>query len=114
MAEDLDELYASLSITEKENEAVMVTLNDLQDVLPYGEKCLLMRLFTKKYYNKEAFKGTMRKIWKTQPCGVWPRVDSFIERKNHGQSHPHGPVNVIHNNGERSGDAPSEEMVGEV
>ncbi|KAJ0095074.1 hypothetical protein Patl1_15894 [Pistacia atlantica] len=45
--------------------AVVVALDVLQDVLPYEKKCLLMRLFTEKYYNKEAFKGMMRKVWRT-------------------------------------------------
>ncbi|KAJ0045279.1 hypothetical protein Pint_05295 [Pistacia integerrima] len=43
----------------------------LQDVLSYGEKCLLIRLFTEKYYNKETFKGTMQKVWRT--VLVWIR-----------------------------------------
>lgn len=63
MEDDLHILYTKMSLTEKESEYVVVDLDELANVLPCGEKCLFTKLYTDKYYNKEAFKGTMRKVW---------------------------------------------------
>ncbi|XP_042964587.1 uncharacterized protein LOC122298799 [Carya illinoinensis] len=65
MEDDLLVLYTKLSLTEKESEDVVIESENLEEVLPRGEKCLFMQLFTGKYFNWEAFKGMMRKIWRT-------------------------------------------------
>ncbi|KAF5463102.1 hypothetical protein F2P56_019045 [Juglans regia] len=65
MEDDLHVLYTKMSLTEEESEDVVVDTGDLEDVLPSGECCLFMKLFTEKYFNKKAFKGTMRKVWQT-------------------------------------------------
>lgn len=62
---DLPILYTKLSLTKKESEDVVVEMENLDVVLPCGGKCLFMKLFTEKYFNKEAFKGTMQKVWWT-------------------------------------------------
>lgn len=56
-------LYTKLSLIEKESKDVVVEMEKLEDVLPCGVKCLFMKLFIKKYFNKESFKGRMRKVW---------------------------------------------------
>ncbi|XP_042958084.1 uncharacterized protein At4g02000-like [Carya illinoinensis] len=63
MADALDELYASLSLTEKENEVVSVETSRLEDVLERRASCLIMKLLINKHYNRDAFKQTMRKVW---------------------------------------------------
>lgn len=56
MANDLDELYASLSLTEKENATVSMETSRLGNVLERGENCLIMKLLIRKHYNHEACK----------------------------------------------------------
>ncbi|XP_040991016.1 uncharacterized protein LOC121238254 [Juglans microcarpa x Juglans regia] len=65
MEDDLHVLYTKMSLTEKEGEGVVVDTGDLENVLPSGKRCFFMKLFTEKYFNKEAFIGTMRKVWRT-------------------------------------------------
>ncbi|XP_042944768.1 uncharacterized protein LOC122278651 [Carya illinoinensis] len=64
MVEELDLLYASLSLTEKENEEVLVESSMVEEVLAKGKHCLIMCLLTRKHYNHEAFKATMKKVWR--------------------------------------------------
>ncbi|XP_042950030.1 uncharacterized protein LOC122282137 [Carya illinoinensis] len=63
-ADNLDELYVSLSLKEKENKEVSVEPSRLEEVLERGENCLIMKLLIQKHYNHEAFKQTMRKVWR--------------------------------------------------
>ncbi|KAF5469007.1 hypothetical protein F2P56_013112 [Juglans regia] len=65
MIDVLEEQYASLSLTEKESEEVVVDINHVEEVLSSGENCLIMQLLTRKHYNHEVFKQTMRKVWRT-------------------------------------------------
>ncbi|KAF5463985.1 hypothetical protein F2P56_014103 [Juglans regia] len=65
MTDSLGKKYASLSLTEKESEEVVVEINQVEEVLYRGENCLIMQLLTRKHYNHEVFKQTMRKVWRT-------------------------------------------------
>lgn len=56
MEEDVGKLYEKLSLTEQEQEESQVESSLLEDVISKGSKCLNMKLFTEKHYNKEAFK----------------------------------------------------------
>lgn len=42
----------------------MTKTNPLEDVLSKGIMCLIAKLLTNLMYNREAFKQTMRKIWR--------------------------------------------------
>ncbi|XP_042942811.1 uncharacterized protein LOC122276999 [Carya illinoinensis] len=64
MTGDLDSLYASLSLTEKENEEVLVDTRMVEEVLDRGKHCLIMCLLTRKHYNHDALKATMKKVWR--------------------------------------------------
>ncbi|KAJ0018155.1 hypothetical protein Pint_10774 [Pistacia integerrima] len=126
MAEDLDELYASLSLTEKENEAVVVALDVLQDVLRMERSVDLekgevewgafMQVRVMFNVTEPLLRGSKLSIGGANSVciRVWLRAGSFTKRKNHGRSCPYGLVNLVRNNGEGSGDTPFEEMVGEV
>ncbi|XP_041001563.1 uncharacterized protein LOC121247253 [Juglans microcarpa x Juglans regia] len=61
---DIESLYANLLLSEKECEDAAVDVHQVENVLARGEHCLLIKLLTRKHYNHEAFKQTMRKIWR--------------------------------------------------
>lgn len=63
MDDSLDDLYLHLSLTEQENEEVVTEPEKLEDAILYGGKFLIMNLLTKRHFNKDVFKSTMRKAW---------------------------------------------------
>lgn len=68
MKEGVDELCDRLLAIDLEKEELHVELSSIGKVFRRGENCLLAKLLSTKYYNKEAFKATMRKAWRiTKP-----------------------------------------------
>ncbi|KAF5459758.1 hypothetical protein F2P56_019678 [Juglans regia] len=67
MEDSLHDLYQRLALTETKNIEVVLEPGKLADALLSGGKCLIMKLFTAKHYNKEVFKSTLRKAW---PLGL--------------------------------------------
>lgn len=63
MEENLEELCQRLSLSEQQQEEILVDTTLLESHKNRGEKCLIMSLLTDKNYNREAFKQIMRKIW---------------------------------------------------
>ncbi|KAF5464529.1 hypothetical protein F2P56_014601 [Juglans regia] len=63
MEDSLQNLYQRLSLTEKENEEVVVEPEKLADEFVSSGRCLILKLFTERHYHREIFKGTMRKAW---------------------------------------------------
>lgn len=59
----VNHLYNKLKTTELENEEIVVKLKPVEKVMSRGKNCMLVRLLSSKYYNREAFKSTMKKIW---------------------------------------------------
>lgn len=60
---DVNSIYKLLKITKLENEELVVDYNSIKEVVSKGKSCLLLRLLTTQYYNREAFKNTMRRVW---------------------------------------------------
>lgn len=60
----VNQLCNRLQATELENKEIIVELESVEEVINRGKKCLLVKLLTNKYYNREAFKSTMKKIWR--------------------------------------------------
>ncbi|XP_035547260.1 uncharacterized protein LOC118348857 [Juglans regia] len=63
MAEDLEFLCQHLSLSEKEKGEIHVESSLLESNIARGERCLVMSLLIDRYYNREALKNTMRKVW---------------------------------------------------
>lgn len=63
MEDNLDELYKRLSLTEQEEDEVVVESGKLEDITLCGGKGLNMTLLTEKHFNREAFKMTMKRAW---------------------------------------------------
>ncbi|KAF5445241.1 hypothetical protein F2P56_034307 [Juglans regia] len=64
MAEDITTLWDRLSLTEEESKDVVVKEGDIHATLERGRFCLIGKIITEKRVNRDAFKGTMLKIWK--------------------------------------------------
>ncbi|XP_035547259.1 uncharacterized protein LOC118348856 [Juglans regia] len=73
MADDLEFLYQHLSLSEKEKGEIHVESSLLESNITRGERCLVMSLLTDRYYNREALKNMMRKVW--QPACKVPFKD---------------------------------------
>ncbi|XP_042952131.1 uncharacterized protein LOC122289219 [Carya illinoinensis] len=63
MAEELESLCQHLSLSEKESCEIHVDSTVLEPNIARGERCLLMTLLTDRYYNREALKSMMKKVW---------------------------------------------------
>lgn len=53
-----------LKATKLESEEIIVKLELVEEVLSREKKYQLVKLLSSKYYNREAFKSTMKKIWR--------------------------------------------------
>lgn len=64
----MEDLCERLMGTDLENGELVLDLSSVEEVVSRGENFLLTKLLSTKYYNKEAFKTTMRKAWRiTKP-----------------------------------------------
>lgn len=61
---NVNHICECLKTTELENEEIVVDFSSVDEVVNRGKTCLLIKLLTTKYYNCEAFKNTMRKVWR--------------------------------------------------
>lgn len=58
-------LCKRLKITKLENKKIIVELNSVKGVVNREKNRLLVKLLTKKYFNSEKFKPTMKKVWRS-------------------------------------------------
>lgn len=61
LEEGVEALCQCLRMTENENEDILIERNLVEDVVARGKHCLLVKLLTGKHYNREAFKGNMKR-----------------------------------------------------
>lgn len=78
MDSDLEALWSKLNLTEEEEEGIQVPKDEFYDGFPWLPSCLLGRLLTRKGFNKEAFKNTMEKIWRSTPLKDIKEVDDNL------------------------------------
>lgn len=67
----VESLCKHLHTMELENEEVCLELNLLEEVVSRGKNYILVKLLMKRYYNREAFKTTTRKVW-------WPAKSPYF------------------------------------
>lgn len=60
----MENLCERLMATDLENEEIWVDLGTVDEVVNKGKNCLLVKLLTNKYFNREAFKYTMHRVRK--------------------------------------------------
>lgn len=64
MENGVENLCECLMITDLNKEETHVELSLVDEVVSRGKNCLLVKLLSKKYFNREAFKATMKKVWR--------------------------------------------------
>lgn len=64
MEASVEDLCDRLMATELEEEAFYIEPSSIGSVVDRGKHCLVSKLQSSKYYSREAFKATMRKVWK--------------------------------------------------
>lgn len=77
MADEL-EMYQNLSLFEKERGELVVEPQDNESTVARRDKCLVVSLLIEKYYNRDAFKNTMRKIWQPVQKLVFKELGSKL------------------------------------
>lgn len=98
----MEDLCACLLSIDLENEELVLDLSLVQEVVSRGEHCLLTKLLSTRYYNKEAFKTTMRKAWRiTKPIkfhdmGEGLMVVEFEDKCDKNKLLRDGPWNFDH------------------
>ncbi|KAL0008865.1 hypothetical protein SO802_010367 [Lithocarpus litseifolius] len=65
MADELEEIWKKLTITEEEDEGISLGNDSTHAVQELGKNCLLMQILTQRSINIEALRKTMRMIWKS-------------------------------------------------
>lgn len=58
----MDLFYERLKAIDLENEELVMEANSIAKVVNRGKNCLVLKLLTTKYYNREASKATVRKV----------------------------------------------------
>lgn len=61
---EMDNLRKRPLATDLEQEKISIDPIAVEDVLVWGKNCLLVKLLSTKYYNREAFKVTMNRVWR--------------------------------------------------
>lgn len=62
MEEGVEDLYERLMATDIKREEIWVDLSAVNEVVSRGKNCLLVKLLSNKYFNREAFKYIMRRV----------------------------------------------------
>lgn len=52
------------SLTDGEKKGIMITAGDVDVSVKQGDNCLARRYWSKKKYNKEAFKTVLSRLWR--------------------------------------------------
>lgn len=52
-----------MSLSENEEDEIVVESNIIEPTIARGGKCLIISVLTGRYYNRDAFKNTMKKVW---------------------------------------------------
>lgn len=63
MVDELEIMYQNLSHFERERGELVVEPQYIESTVARRDKCLVVSLLTKKYYNCDVLKNTMWKIW---------------------------------------------------
>lgn len=61
---EVEELCKCFTLTDLAQEELVATMNLLSNVVSRGNHCLVNKLCTGQPLHKEAFKSTLRKIWR--------------------------------------------------
>lgn len=64
MDAEVKDLCGQLRLTKLEQEEIHVDSSSLEEVILKGQNYLVTKLLKSRPYNREAFKATMKKIWR--------------------------------------------------
>ena len=64
MAEELEELWKKLTVTEAEDEGIKLGSNSIMVAKEIGKNCMCMKILTQRTVILEALKKNMRMLWK--------------------------------------------------
>ena len=64
MAEELEELWKKLTVTEAEDEGIKLGSNSIRATKEIGKNCMFMKILTQRTVILEALKKNMRMLWK--------------------------------------------------
>ncbi|XP_035543610.1 uncharacterized protein LOC118347690 [Juglans regia] len=91
MAEDITNLWRSFSLTNTEQDGVVVTNEELHPTLSKGQFGLIGKVVAEQRINREGFKSTMEKVWKfVQDLTITEAGDNLFifEFGSHGDLYP--------------------------
>ncbi|KAK9993926.1 hypothetical protein SO802_023629 [Lithocarpus litseifolius] len=64
MAEELEEIWKKLTITEEEDDGIYLGNDSTYAAQELGKNCLIMQILTQRSINIEALRKTLRMVWK--------------------------------------------------
>ena len=78
MAESLESLWNKMSLTEAEQEGVIVDHEWVQETEAEGENCIIGRLLSSRGVNLDAMRNVFHKIWKLKGDLIIKEVDEKV------------------------------------
>nr|XP_023884702.1 uncharacterized protein LOC111996887 [Quercus suber] len=64
MAEELEEMWKKLKVTEEEEEDIILGSNSTKGAKEAGKNCIVMKVLTQRSVSMEALRKNMRMLWK--------------------------------------------------
>ncbi|XP_059436243.1 uncharacterized protein LOC132169189 [Corylus avellana] len=78
MAEQLEKLWGTISLTEGEKNGIAITEGEIEEARAQGGRCLIGKLWMGKRVNKDALKTVLSRIWRTLGGIIFKELDDNI------------------------------------
>jgi hypothetical protein len=78
MTEDLESMCRRISLTEGEKNSSTLSEGEIADVQEKGDRCLMGKIWSEKYTNKEAFKYVLSRLWRTMESVVFKELQDNL------------------------------------
>jgi hypothetical protein len=78
MTENLESMCRRISLSEGEKNGITVSVGEIADVQEKGDRCLVGRIWSEKYTNKEAFKSVLSGLWRTMESVVFKELQDNL------------------------------------
>ena len=87
MADELEELWKKLTVTEEEEEDIILGSNSTEVAKEAGKNCIVTKVVTQRSVNVEALKKNMRMLWKPNKGLQVSEIEDNLFLAEFGDSH---------------------------
>ena len=87
MADELEELWKKLTLTEKEEKDIILGSNSTKVAKEARKNCIVVKVLTQRNVNVEALKKNMRMLWKPNKGLQFSEIEDNLYLAEFGDSH---------------------------